>query len=550
MTIVHVYLPALNFWNNTSDQANQSSQTPDTTLTGAVNKSVQTPSDPKGKKRALSPENDHSSSRKRMKLNKDLYDTTVDYFHSIRIKYTTLMEQHALPSAISYLCANVKRAFETVDSIPIGPLYLYVGVPEHRRGSPAPTPVVFGTLCPVIPKSGKVKMKAEDHHFLQLPDIIDNVSSNSHNLTPAHRELLFSLLTLANADRGTLSATLSLSPITDSSRAKSTSSDGEFQVLPDRALFSLNIDIRFTFTKISPPTTAQLLEAQRRATISILPISSNTTMLAPTVSDFISHLKPAPPLPPHILPSFVQPEELTAKLYPFQLRSLYWLLNLEGRTINPSTRAIEPAKSTMEDLFWDQVAMPSSGETRFLNRLTGELYEERPEIEQPRGGILSEEPGLGKTLGKVISYSQLPIHVLISDRMYRPHPIESTTGKNTGYSALGGGNATDRVRSKSTSLFVILAGRFLILRHQSPPSSLHLRVYFHSGSTKSQSMPLRSRYLYSMAGRRFAKRSLLPHWIAKQLRRRNRKRPRARSSHSKGGGSGSGSMMKWMTKRL
>lgn len=403
MTIVHVSLPTLKFSNHAPDRANQSGQTPDTTPTSLVTESVQTPPDPKGKKRALSPENDHFSSRKRMKLDKYSYDTTVDYFHSIRIKYITLTEQTALPAAIRELCANLKEAFEKVDSIPIGPLYLYAGVPEHRRGLPAPTPIVFGTLHPVTPKSGKVKLKAEDYHFLRLPDIIDNINSNSHNLTPAHRELLFSLLTLANADRGALSATLSLSPITDSSRAKSTSSDGEFQVLPDRALFSLNIDIRFTFTNVSPPATAQLLEAQRRATISIFPKSTNTPMLAPTVSDFISHLKPAPPLPHHILPPFVQPKELTAKLYPFQLRSLYWLLSLEGKAINPSTRTVEPATSTVEDLFWDQVVIPSSGETRILNRLTGELCEERPEPEQPRGGILSEEPGLGKTLGKVVS---------------------------------------------------------------------------------------------------------------------------------------------------
>lgn len=421
--------------------------------------SEQTSSSAKGKKRALSPENDDSSSRKRMKLDEDFYDTTVDYFHRIRIKYTTLMEQHTLPQAIRDLCTNVKVAFENVDSIPIGPLHLYVGIPEQSRGSCAPTPIVFGTLYPVTPKSGKVKMKAEDYHCLRLPDIIDNVNSNHYNLTPVHRELLFSLLTLAKADHGELSATLSLAPVTDRSRARSTSSDGEFQVLPDRALFCLNIDIRFTFTDFSLPTTAQLLEAQRRATISLFPTPTNTPMLAPTVSDFISHLKPATPLPSHILPSFVQPKELSAKLYPFQLRSLYWLLGLEGGTINPSTRAIEEAMPAVEDLFWYQVAMPSSGNTRFLNRLTGELYEERPEIEQPRGGILSEEPGLGKTLGKIDPSSEIRIHVLIGDRMYWPDPIESTTGENTGHSALGGGNAVDRVRSQGMPLLVILEGR-------------------------------------------------------------------------------------------
>ena len=439
------------FLGHTSGRGNQSGQTPETTPS--------TPSSSKGKKRALSPENQDSSSRKRMKLDEDFYDTTVDYFHRIRIKYTTLMEQPALPKAIRDLYTNVKVAFENVDSIPIGPLHLYVGTPEQPRGSRAPTSIVFGTLRPVIPKSGKVKMKAEDYHFLRLPDIIDNINSNHYNLTPVHRELLFSLLTLANADRGELSATLSLAPVTDGSRAKSTSSDGEFQALPDRALFCLNIDIRFTFTDFSPPATAQLLEAQRRATISILPTPTNTPMLAPTVSDFISHLEPAAPLPSHILPSFVQPKELVAKLYPFQLRSLYWLLGLEGGTINPSTRAIEPATPAVEDLFWHEVGMPSSGNTRFLNRLTGELYEERPEIEQPRGGILSEEPGLGKTLGKIIFSSELHIHVLIGDRMYRPNPIESPTGKNTRHSALGGGNAIDRVRSQGMLLLVILEGQ-------------------------------------------------------------------------------------------
>jgi hypothetical protein len=367
-----------------------------------------------------------------MKLDEDPYDPTVDYFHRIQIKYTTLIEQPALPEAIRELCTSVKVALENIDSIPIGPLHLYSGVPEHRRDLSAPTSIVFGTLRPVIPKSGKVKMKAEDYHFLQLPDIIDNINTNDYNFTPANRELLFSLLTLANADRGKLSATLSLSPVADISRAKSISSDGEFQAPPDRTIFYLNLDIRFTFTDFSTPATAQVLEAQRRAIISILPTSSHSPMLAPTVSDFISHLEPAPPLPSHILASFVQPKELTTKLYPFQLRSLYWLLCLEGSDINPFTRAIEPAKSAMEDLFWDQVTMPSSGETGFVNRLTGELYKERPEIEQPRGGILSEEPGLGKTLGKAVSHSELPMHVLISDRMYRPRPAESTTGKNTG----------------------------------------------------------------------------------------------------------------------
>src|SRR5258708_1451305 len=115
--------------------------------------------------------------------------------------------------------------------------------------------------------------------------------------------------------------------------------------------------------------------------------------------------------------------------------------------------------------------------------------------------------------------------------MYRPHPVESTTRKNTGHSALGGGNAIDRVRSKSMSLIVIFEESFLTLRPRSPPSSLHLRVYFHSGSPKSQSMPRPSRYSASMAGLRFANRSLLPPWIEKQLRRRNKKRARARRSH-------------------
>lgn len=535
MAIVHVYLRALNFCGNASDRTIQSGRTLGTTPTGSVSKSVQTPSSAKGKKRALSPENDDSSSRKRMKLDEDFCDTTVDYFHRIRIKYTTLMEQSALPSAIRDLCANVKAAFENIDSIPIGPLHLYVGVPEQRRGYPAPTSIVFGTLHRVIPKSGKVKMKAEDYHFLRLPDIIDNINGNDYNLTPAHRELLLSLLTLANADRGTLSATLSLSPATDSSRAMSTSSDGEFQLLPDRTLFCLNIDIRFTFTEFSPPATAQLLEAQRRATISIFRASANTPMLAPTVSEFISHLEPAPPLPSQILPSFVQPKGLTAKLYPFQLRTLYWLLGLEGENINPSTRAIEPARSVLEDLFWDQVTMPSSGETRFINRLTGELYEERPEIEQPRGGILSEEPGLGKTLGRVVSYSVLSIYVLISDRMHRPYSIESTAGKNTGSSTLGGRNAINCVQSQGMPLLVILEGR-LLKGTKSLLSSLRLRVYFLSGSTKLRSTPLPSEYSSSTVGRRFANRLPLPPWIAKQLRRRSRKRLRVdpRRRHSKG----------------
>jgi E3 ubiquitin-protein ligase SHPRH len=77
------------------------------------------------------------------------------------------------------------------------------------------------------------------------------------------------------------------------------------------------------------------------------------------------------------------------------------MLEREGKTINSEGEVV--LKSTIDDpakllpLFWDKIELPA-GDVWYIDRLTGLLSQEIPEEDCPPGGILAEEPGLGKTL--------------------------------------------------------------------------------------------------------------------------------------------------------
>ncbi|PBK60985.1 hypothetical protein ARMSODRAFT_676532 [Armillaria solidipes] len=113
---------------------------------------------------------------------------------------------------------------------------------------------------------------------------------------------------------------------------------------------------------------------------------------------FYSILGPAPTLPSECAIEAVQPEELLPTLLPFQRRSVAWLLEREGKTIT-SAGDIIPKTKTSEYSFWQTI---EEGDESFqFNRLTGQVIatsEITEDSEPVFGGILAEEPGLGKTL--------------------------------------------------------------------------------------------------------------------------------------------------------
>jgi hypothetical protein len=109
-----------------------------------------------------------------------------------------------------------------------------------------------------------------------------------------------------------------------------------------------------------------------------------------------SILEPAPPLPSHISPADVQPKALLPSLLPFQRRSVIWMLQCEGKTLDEKGQVV-PFVPGYYPLFWENVEL--GGQTMYLNRLreTLSLEPPPPDVEHP-GGSLNEAPGLGKTV--------------------------------------------------------------------------------------------------------------------------------------------------------
>ncbi|ROV89479.1 hypothetical protein VPNG_10172 [Cytospora leucostoma] len=98
---------------------------------------------------------------------------------------------------------------------------------------------------------------------------------------------------------------------------------------------------------------------------------------------------------------------LTAKLYPFQRRAVQWMLQREGMQW---CRREEGSDSNIQDIGFDHFDAPSSFTTIrdadsrvcYLSRLLGKIVIDPSPFElleqNTRGGILSEEMGLGKTV--------------------------------------------------------------------------------------------------------------------------------------------------------
>ncbi|OSD03772.1 hypothetical protein PYCCODRAFT_1365388 [Trametes coccinea BRFM310] len=120
-----------------------------------------------------------------------------------------------------------------------------------------------------------------------------------------------------------------------------------------------------------------------------------------------SILGPAPPLPSTEAYDVLQPESLLATLLPFQRRSVAWMLGREGRDVTASGEIVPKSASNDSPaplpLFWEETPV-SENETWYINRLRGLVSPTKPSAEDDElnedalGGIVAEEPGLGKTL--------------------------------------------------------------------------------------------------------------------------------------------------------
>jgi E3 ubiquitin-protein ligase SHPRH len=95
----------------------------------------------------------------------------------------------------------------------------------------------------------------------------------------------------------------------------------------------------------------------------------------------------------------LQPQALLPTLLPFQRRTISWMLSREGKALDSSGELISMVVDPTElPVLWQRVIVGEQQLTWYYHRLTGTLTPERPRPWTPMGGILAEEPGLGKTL--------------------------------------------------------------------------------------------------------------------------------------------------------
>lgn len=109
-----------------------------------------------------------------------------------------------------------------------------------------------------------------------------------------------------------------------------------------------------------------------------------------------SSIGSAPHLSSQLAEEAAQPEKLLPTLLPFQRRSVGWLLDKEGMSINKEGRILAKEKPD-SPLFWERVQIPGE-EPWFFHPVTGELSVSEVIEDEALGGVLAEEPGLGKTV--------------------------------------------------------------------------------------------------------------------------------------------------------
>ncbi|KAF7799206.1 hypothetical protein EIP86_010437 [Pleurotus ostreatoroseus] len=224
-------------------------------------------------------------------------------------------------------------------------------------------------------------------HLVTVPHLADDTATTQNPL------LVFAVL--RQTGRAELEATLSMVTIDCPPP----------DILPFKIVLSVEVSL------LLPAIFTQMRgvdDTQRRALRIIFPESEWPGEIRDVDVPFLyTALRPAPPLDPATL-ECLQPPALTATLLPFQRRSVAWLLEREEKVVGADGTVITKSENSGElPLFWERVRHVYStadkgerSEVWYINRLTGQLTDTEPEYNTnvTRGGILAEEPGLGKTL--------------------------------------------------------------------------------------------------------------------------------------------------------
>ncbi|KAI5993262.1 SNF2 family N-terminal domain-containing protein [Pisolithus albus] len=117
-----------------------------------------------------------------------------------------------------------------------------------------------------------------------------------------------------------------------------------------------------------------------------------------TIPFFLSVLRPAPRVTSGVGDA-LQPDALNPTLLPFQRNTVAWMLSREGKEMTPDGKLVLRSSQSLSEnamLLWEKIIV--GGRELFFNRLSCMVREDPPEPHSALGGILAEEPGLGKTI--------------------------------------------------------------------------------------------------------------------------------------------------------
>ncbi|KAI6013221.1 SNF2 family N-terminal domain-containing protein [Pisolithus marmoratus] len=135
-----------------------------------------------------------------------------------------------------------------------------------------------------------------------------------------------------------------------------------------------------------------------RSLSSQLPACASEDVGDVTIPFFLSVLRPAPQVTSRV-DNVLQPDALNPTLLPFQRRTVAWMLNREGKEMTPNGKVVPRSSKTISEGAlppWEKIVV--GGKELFFNRLSCMVRPDPPESHPALGGILAEEPGLGKTI--------------------------------------------------------------------------------------------------------------------------------------------------------
>ncbi|KAG0036681.1 hypothetical protein BGZ82_003869 [Podila clonocystis] len=155
------------------------------------------------------------------------------------------------------------------------------------------------------------------------------------------------------------------------------------------------------------------------------PTNNDQQLTDNAIKDLYTYLKPAANKEPA---ESLQPKDLNPKLLPFQKRTVTWMLERECGIVTEYGDVVYKAPTLEEKLplTWE-TATTDAGLELYINRLFGAICLTDTNVVaaqvEPRGGILAEEMGLGKTV-------EMLALILLNRRKFEQVPINNKAINN------------------------------------------------------------------------------------------------------------------------